>query len=119
MKCRLLSVSTPPPQITHGPINCKNYGKWGDSVALEIKNKKQNKLIVSEKLYIRSADTINYFRSSLACCEDSYRRNPMGHEFFVPARTLIGKAVNPCLWSQIICDHLNYLLRDRLQLNPY
>jgi hypothetical protein len=38
----------------------------------------------------------------------SYRRNPMGHEFFVPARTLIGKAVNPCLWSQIICDHLNY-----------
>ncbi len=22
---RLLSVSTPPPPITHGPINCKNY----------------------------------------------------------------------------------------------
>ena len=36
---------------------------------IKIKNKKQNKLIVSEKLYIRSADTINYFRSSLACCE--------------------------------------------------
>ncbi len=36
---------------------------------IKIKNKKQNKLIISEKLYIRSADTINYFRSSLACCE--------------------------------------------------
>ena len=29
-------VSTLPPPITHGPINCKNYGEWGDSVALEI-----------------------------------------------------------------------------------
>ncbi len=27
MKGRLLSVSTPPPPITHGPINCKNYGE--------------------------------------------------------------------------------------------
>jgi hypothetical protein len=36
MKCGLLSVSTPPPPITHRPINCKNYGEWGDSVALEI-----------------------------------------------------------------------------------
>ena len=30
------SVSTPLPSITHGPINCKFYDKWGDSVALEI-----------------------------------------------------------------------------------
>ncbi len=36
LKCRLLSVSTPPPPITHRPINWKNYGEWGDSVALEI-----------------------------------------------------------------------------------
>jgi hypothetical protein len=36
MYYRHLSVSAPPPPITHGPINCKNYGKGGDSVALEI-----------------------------------------------------------------------------------
>jgi hypothetical protein len=31
----LLSVSTLLPPITHRTINCKIYGEWGDSVALE------------------------------------------------------------------------------------
>ena len=38
---------------------------------MKIKNKKQNKFIVSEKLYIGITDTINSFRSTLACCENS------------------------------------------------
>jgi hypothetical protein len=42
---------------------------------IKIKNKKQNKFIVSEKLYIGITDTINSFRSTLACCEESCR-NP-------------------------------------------
>ena len=37
---------------------------------IKIENKKQNKFIVSERLYIGITDTINGFRSTLACCED-------------------------------------------------
>jgi hypothetical protein len=36
---------------------------------IKIENKKQNKFIVSERLYIGITDTINGFRSTLACCE--------------------------------------------------
>jgi hypothetical protein len=36
---------------------------------IKIKNKKLNKFIVSERLYIGITDTINGFRSTLACCE--------------------------------------------------
>jgi hypothetical protein len=36
---------------------------------IKIKNKKQNKFIISERLYIGITDTINGFRSTLACCE--------------------------------------------------
>ena len=36
---------------------------------IKIENKKQNKFILSEKLYIGITDTINGFRSTLACCE--------------------------------------------------
>ena len=39
------------------------------NLLIKIKNKNQNKFIVSEKLYIRITDTINGFRSTLACCE--------------------------------------------------
>jgi hypothetical protein len=38
---------------------------------IKIKNKKQNKFIISERLYIGITDTINGFRSTLACCEVS------------------------------------------------
>ena len=41
----------------------------GKLVTMQIKNKKQNKFIVSERLYIGITDTINDFRSTLACCE--------------------------------------------------
>ena len=36
---------------------------------IKIKNKKQNKFIISERLYIGITDIINGFRSTLACCE--------------------------------------------------
>jgi hypothetical protein len=39
------------------------------NLLIKIKNKKQNKFIVSKRLYIGITDTINGFRSTLACCE--------------------------------------------------
>ena len=39
------------------------------NMSLKIKNKLQNKFIVSERPYIGITDTINGFRSTLASCE--------------------------------------------------
>jgi hypothetical protein len=47
------------------------------NLLIKIKNKKQNKFIVSEKLYIGITDTINGFRSTLACCEVACRHGKL------------------------------------------
>ena len=55
---------------------------------IKIKNKKQNKFIVSERLYIGITDTINGFRSTLACCEVSIADTHYGRHAALKEREL-------------------------------